>query len=407
MKVLVLTTTFPRWNDDPTPAFVYELSKRLRNEGMEIVVLAPHHEGAKFYEEIEGLKVYRFPYFYPTKYQRLCYEGGILHNIKGSWLAKIQVPLLFSLELIFACGIIYKERINIIHSHWIIPNGFVAGIIKRFWNITHLSTAHAADVLALEKLPFRKELSGFIVQNCDSLAASSNYIKEKLEKSIAIEMRDVIKEKIFVQPMGVDTKVFEGLDKKLLRQNYSYGSSFIILFVGRFVEKKGIEYLLEAIRILVSSSEDIKLLLVGDGPLGEKLRKDIKELNMDSNVDFIGKVSTNKLAQFYVLSDVVVVPSIVTASGDTEGMPTVIVEAMAAGKPVVASNVGGIKDVVLDGFNGFLIEQKKPKEIAEKIVELKSKLSLYKRLSQNAHISSKDYRWEVVGKRYAELIRGG
>ncbi|MCK5217181.1 MAG: hypothetical protein KAJ93_05305, partial [Methanosarcinales archaeon] len=75
IRVLVLTTTFPRWKGDVTPAFVYELSKRLQESGLEIVILAPHHYGAKKFEIMDCMKVYRFPYFYPTKYQRLVYEG--------------------------------------------------------------------------------------------------------------------------------------------------------------------------------------------------------------------------------------------------------------------------------------------------------------------------------------------
>ncbi|GAH81463.1 unnamed protein product, partial [marine sediment metagenome] len=90
MKILVLTTTFPRWINDTMPAFVYDLSKRLQENGLEIFVLVPHHEGTKTYEIIDRMKTYRFPYFYPTKYQRLAYGGGILSNLKSN-LARVQV----------------------------------------------------------------------------------------------------------------------------------------------------------------------------------------------------------------------------------------------------------------------------------------------------------------------------
>ncbi len=405
MKVLVLTTTFPRWKNDSTTAFVYELSKRLRNEGMEIVVLAPHYEGAKFYEEMEGLKVYRFPYFYPIRYQRLCYDGGILPNLKRSWLARIQVPFLFLSELIFAYKIIRKEKINAMHSHWMVPNGLVAGILRRLLNIPHLSTIHGTDALALNKLPFKNEISSFVFHNSDAISAVSNFIKEKFVEMLAQEIRVNISKKIVIQPMGVDTNIFKGLDKKLLREKYSFGEEFIILFVGRFLEGKGIKYLLEAMKIVVSNSQDVRMLLAGSGPLEDEIIAKVKELNLESYIQFMGWANKEKLAEFYALADLVVVPSIVTASG-AEGMPTVIVEAMAAGKPVIASDVGGIKDVVVDGFNGFLVKQKRSKEIAEKIIGFMSKSSLYERLSQNAALSSKNYDWKVVGSKHAELIRG-
>ena len=131
-KVLVLATTFPRWKNDTTPAFVYELSKQLRTGNMDVVVLAPHYHGAKKLEMMDGIKVYRFPYFWPAKYQKLVYDGGILPNIKRSHLAKIQVPLLVLSELYYTFKIIKKEKINVIHSHWIIPSGLIGAFCKNF-----------------------------------------------------------------------------------------------------------------------------------------------------------------------------------------------------------------------------------------------------------------------------------
>lgn len=406
MKVLVLTTTFPRWKDDTTPSFVYELSKQLKDEGMDIFVLAPHYEGAKFEEEMNGLKIYRFPYFYPTKYQRLCYEGGILPNLKRSWVARIQVPLLFLSELIYAARIVRNEKIDAIHVHWIVPNGLVAAIINRLWHIHFVSTAHAADVLALDKLPLKTKISSFILQNSYAVTTDGSYIKERLLCMLPIYLRSVVEKKILVQPMGVDIKMFEGLIRDKIRKKYKIHNEFIILFVGRFAEKKGLEYLLEAMKIITSYPTDTNLLLVGTGPLEDKLTKKVKELNLTSNVHFMGWANKEKLAEFYVLSDIVVVPSIVTDSGDTEGMPTVIVEAMATGKPVVASDVSGIKDVVIDGFNGLLVEQKNPKMIAEKIAELINNPSLHGKFSQNAIFSSKKSNWTIIGKKFAGLIRG-
>ncbi len=403
MKVLILTTTFPRWKDDSTPAFVYELSKQLKEEGMDIVVLAPHHGGAKLYEKMDGLEVHRFPYFYPTKYQRLCYGGGILHNLRRSWLARVQVPLLFLSELIFAYKIIRKERIDAMNSHWIVPNGFVAGLVRCFWNIPHLSTSHGTDILALDKLPFRKEASNFIYQNSDTIFAVSGFIKEKLVEMLAQEVKVGMYNKIVIQSMGVDTNIFKELDKNLLREKYAYGEEFIILFVGRFLEGKGIKYLLEAMKIVVSTSRDIRLLLFGSGPLEHDIRTKVGELNLEPYVKFMGWANKEKLAEFYILSDLVVVPSIVTKSG-AEGMPTVIVEAMAAGKPVIASDVGGIKDVVINEYNGFLVKEKDPKALAERIIELKNNHSLYEEVSKHALLSSKNYDWQIVGRKYMTLL---
>jgi hypothetical protein len=98
MKILFLATTFPRWENDTRPAFVYELAYRLQKSGLEIVVLAPHCAGSKKFELLNEMRVYRFPYFFPTRYQKLAYAGGILPNLKRSNLAKIQVPFFYYLK---------------------------------------------------------------------------------------------------------------------------------------------------------------------------------------------------------------------------------------------------------------------------------------------------------------------
>jgi len=130
-KILVIATTFPRWINDSTPRFVYDLSKRLVSS-YKIIVLAPHYKGALKKEKMEKLEVRRFTYFKPEKLQTLCYDGGIIPNIKKSLLAKIQLPLLVLSEFIVSYRIIRKENINMIHAHWILPQGFVSIFLKKF-----------------------------------------------------------------------------------------------------------------------------------------------------------------------------------------------------------------------------------------------------------------------------------
>src|SRR3989338_9135663 len=99
-KILVTATTFPRWKNDTEPAFVYELSRRLAKKGHDITVLAPHHKGAKKFEIMDGMKVYRFQYFWPSSLEKLCYDGGILPNLRKYIIAKIEVPFLLLTEFI-------------------------------------------------------------------------------------------------------------------------------------------------------------------------------------------------------------------------------------------------------------------------------------------------------------------
>ncbi|HEX7628675.1 MAG TPA: glycosyltransferase, partial [Candidatus Methanoperedens sp.] len=245
MKILVLTTTFPRWKQDSTPTFIYEWSKRLQENGFEIVILAPSHYGAKIFEIMDGMKVYRFPYFFPAKYQKLAYGGGIFASLKKSGLAKIQVPFFFVSELYYALKLMRKEKIDIIQSHWLIPSGLIGAFCKKVYRKKHISTELAAGLAALEILPFNKVIFKFIIQNSDRMTVLSSYIRERLLYHLRSE---ILRRKIVIIPLGIDTiKYKPDNDKLLLRKKYNVKSKNVILFIGRIVEKKGVKYLIKAL----------------------------------------------------------------------------------------------------------------------------------------------------------------
>jgi len=406
MKVLVLTTTFPRWEDDTTPAFVYELSKRLQENELEIVVLAPHHFGAKRFEIMDGIKIYRFPYFYPAKYQRLVYEGGILPNLKRSNLAKIQVPFLFLSELYHAFKMIRKEKIDVVHSHWIIPSGLVGGGCKKLFGKKHILTEHAAGLVALEKLPLKEKIANFILGNSDRITVVSSYIHEKLLNLIQPKYLDDVINKTEIISMGVNTRLFKpNMDKNKLRIKYNIKSENVLLFIGRLAEKKGLSYLIQAMPEIVSKSPNTELIICGNGPLRKESEELVKKMDLEKFVRFTGYVTGKEKINYLSLPDILIVPSIVTQSGDTEGLPVVILEGLAAGKPIIASDVGGIKDVIKDDWNGFLVEQKNPDQIAEKVLELINNEELRIRFSKAALETAKKYDWKIIGEKYGRIIK--
>ena len=156
---------------------------------------------------------------------------------------------------------------------------------------------------------------------------------------------------------------------------------FKILFVGRHIERKGICYLIEAAKYLPRDLFEIRIVGVGD--LTEQLHviaNDVKQSNPDSaEIIFTGKLSPEALANEYKTANVFTLPAIVDSKGDTEGLGVVLIEAMELGLPVVASNVGGIPDVVVDGVSGILVPEKDPKALAD----------AYKRLAESPEFTEK------------------
>ena len=171
----------------------------------------------------------------------------------------------------------------------------------------------------------------------------------------------------------------------------------IVLFVGRLAEKKGVTYLINAMKNI-----DALLIIVGDGPLKQQLEEQASQ--MKNKIKFLGAKTHEELKTIYASSDIFVAPSITAKDGDKEGFGLVFLEAMASGLPVIGSNSGGIPSIVKDGENGFLVEEKDVKDLQEKIEILIRNPDLYDRFSHNAIVTAKGYDYEIIGRRYADML---
>ncbi len=398
VQVLVLASTFPRWDGDTEPRFVYELASSMPAD-FGITVLAPHYHKAKMFEMMGRLKVVRFPYFIP-RFQRLCYDGGIHENIKRNFLARLQVLLLPPLELVWIFLLMLKNRRSLIHAHWILPHGFLAVIVKKFFGVPVVISAHAGDVFPLKK-PFFRLAARWALKCADAVTANSTATRNAIGGVVDVP--------VSVIPMGVDLKLFSSSSASAaaaIRKRYGVGKSGkMLLFVGRLAEKKGVTYLISAMKAVAKAFPNCKLVIVGDGPERKSLQQQSQQLDLSDNVVFAGSVPNNELPAYYKAADAFVLPSIVARSGDTEGLGVVLLEAVAAGCPVVASNVGGIPDVIINGKTGLLVEQKNPQQLAAAITNLLSSSQLKKRLVAAArkHVA-KGYSWEAVAEQFSKLI---
>lgn len=394
-NVLVLTSTFPRWKNDTTPGFVFYLSELLSKK-YNIKILAPHYHKSKKNEKIGALGINRFQYFYPAKYQKLCYDGGILPNLKKSLLAKIQVPFFLSSELFSAKKLVNKEKINLIHAHWLIPQGLVGVILKKLYGIPLIVTVHAGDIFPLNN-KFLKSIARFILNNCDVCTVNSIATKKAiLNLTKNIKHIDII-------PMGVDLDLFSPIKKtKSIKEKFRIKGPFL-LTVGRLVQKKGVKYLFKAMPFVLKKFPGAKLVIVGDGPEKENLINLSKELKIENNVIFVGNIQNKLLPNYYATADIFILPSIITESGDTEGLGVVLLEAIASGTVVIGSNVGGIPDIIKDRKTGLLVDEKESNQISEAIIKLLSKRNLRKRLIRNGilHIE-KNYSWKSVVDKFKE-----
>lgn len=394
-KVLVTATTFPRWKNDASPRFVFDLSGRLASQ-YKITVLAPHHNGAEKKEKMGKLEVIRFAYFKPESLQRLCYGGGIIPNMKSSFLAKIQMPLLIISEYFSASKIIRKEKISMLHAHWILPQGFIGVFLKRKYKIPLLVTIHGSDLFPLKNKLFRK-MQGFVAKNADMITVNTEATKKEL-----LGRFPEIANKVKVIPMGVDSSIFR---KRAIKKPREYSKNKILLFVGRLSDQKGLQYLIDSMHDISRYEPSIKLLIVGEGPYKKELEQRIHERGVDKHVEFLGSMHTNEIGRYHNFADVFVMPSLATKTG-TEALGLSMLEAMSSGCAVIGTNIGGIPFAIKDGFNGLLVRQKDSHELSHAVITLLKDKKKAGELGNNASkFVRKNYSWEKISKEFSKIYK--
>ena len=390
-KALVLTSTFPRWKNDTTPSFVYDLCTHLSGK-YNMVVLAPHAYRAESREKLGNLKVYRFKYFYP-KHQKIAYGAGTLPNVRKSFIAKMQMPFFVISQFNNASKLIKSEKISIIHAHWMIPQGFIGVYLKRKYKIPLIVTIHGSDLFPLKSTAFRK-IQKFVLENADEVTVNSSVAKEEISSRFPL-----LKTKISIISMGIDTKLFSRNNR--LKKEYS--NQRVILFVGRLNEQKGIEYLIKSMAKIKESIPNAKILIIGEGNYRQHLEKITNEIGVAENTSFLGPIQNKSLPDYYSLADVFVLPASTTKTG-TESFGLVLAEAMSCGTCVIGSSSGGIKDIIKNGKNGLIFEEKNHEDLAEKIINVLKNDKLRSRLAENGRKFAKsNYGWGKISRKFLEV----
>lgn len=390
-QVLVLTSTFPRWEGDHEPPFVFELSKRL-GQRFKITVLAPHAPGAKQSEIMDGMEVHRFRYF-PERWQRLAYDGGILSNLKKNCLNYFVVPFFVLSETISVVLLLRKTKVDVIHAHWLIPQGMVALIARALTYRKPLivCTSHGGDLFGLPGGVF-SWLKKQVLTRTDKLTVVSQAMRDFASSLVGRQDIDVI-------PMGVD------LIQRFTPPQEGGVNRDKLLFVGRLVEKKGVHYLIQAMPEILNHYPRIRLLIAGDGPDRVELQELALAMGVASQIQFLGTVKNTALRELYGQASIFIAPSIVASGGDQEGLGLVFVEALGCECAVIASDLAAIRDVVVDGVTGHICRQKDSVDLAGKVVALLNDSGLRQALGRagRQHVLGR-FDWRIVGDRYIQLI---
>lgn len=400
-RVLVVASTFPASETDSVPAFVRDQIIAMKREepSLEFTVLAPHDERSSTadYRSHEAYDEYRFHYAWPFSLEKLA-GRGIMPALQSNPLNYLLIPALFIGEFIALYKLTMQTRPSVIYAHWFTPQAINARLVSKLTSTPFIFTTHASDVSVWHKIPvIGPSVVRSNVRKATAFTAVSRRSMNKLATFFSPKEWERLKLRSKIIPMGVDLPKDTGTN--------TIAPSETILFVGRLAEKKGVQYLLPAFKDVLEDSPSARLTVAGDGPWLEKLKNQASSLGLDKSVAFPGYVNGKNKQELIDSHAIYVVPSIITSSGDAEGLPVSLMEGLAAGKICVASNESGADDIISDGRDGFLIPQK---DVAALTSTLRSAMTLSteKRtdMSKLARDTARQFSWATIAAHHIKFL---
>ena len=327
-SVVVVTTTLPARPGDGTPEFVLTLARSIPDH--DVTVIAPRMPGAASEEDVGDVHIRRVAYF-PRRWEGLA-SDAIMPTLRSQRWRVLEVPFLFG-ALLLATWREVRRRPAVVNPHWIVPSGLVAMAVRLLTGAPYVVTVHGADAYTMRGWPAR-----WLKQRVLRHAAAVLPVSADIARTLALEDGRVLR-------MGVDTAAIRAtVGSRDPREG-------LLVFIGRLADKKGVDLLVRAIARL----DGTRLEVIGDGPDRAALERQVRQIGVADRVRFLGKLPKRDVLAALARAQVVVIPSRVGAGGDMEGTPVVLCEAMAAGVPVVASDLGGLGECIDDGIDGLLV----------------------------------------------------
>jgi L-malate glycosyltransferase len=340
--VLFVTSAYPEGRDDARGIFIQRIARGLVREGLEVTVLAPGTPSAPQRSLVDGVPVERAPYWVRSRQRLATGLGGIVPNLRAHPGWALQVPSLVGALVRGALRL--ASAADIVHAHWTYPAGIAGVAAAKRHHIPLVVTSHGGDLNLTRRSRLLRSVSGRVARAADACVAVSDDLAEQF-RSLGLAP-----EQISVIPYGVDlieeatgdAPIAATVPDELLTFD-----GFRLIYVGSLIPRKSVQTVLEAHHRLQSSGRVVCSVIVGDGPDRANLERLARARSLD-HVWFVESQPPVQVPRWLSIADALVLPS------RSEGRPNVVLEAMAAGVPVLATDIPGTRELVREGETGLL-----------------------------------------------------
>ncbi|PDW01688.1 glycosyltransferase family 4 protein [Candidatus Viridilinea mediisalina] len=404
MRILMLASSFPKWPGETTAPFMEEIAAGVAARGHAVTLLLPYHPELQraTVERAVRLRVYRYA---PHRALNVWgYAQSLFSDTQVKFRTLVAAPfalgaatqaLMAELEQARRAGHAY----DLVHAHWVLPNGPPAALPAALFGLPLVVSLHGSDIYLAERHWALALVAALTLRAADAVTACSGDLRAR---ALALGARPATSHVI---PYGVDVGQFrpDPHARAAVRNELGLPAAApVVLGLGRLVAKKGFGVLLEAWPTVLRTCPDATLVLVGYGDLRASLEAQAAALGISGRVRFTGQLERTRTAAYLAAADVFALPIV---RDGVDGLPNTLLEAMGAGRAIVASRVAGVPDVLDDGCHGLIVPERNPERLATALVRLLTDHDLATRLGHAARVRvEQELTWQQTARRYAAVL---
>lgn len=391
-RVVMVATSYPRFPGDTVGTFMQPIAEGLAARGHQVHMVLPWHPRWTRPLSENGVTFHLFKYAPLASLNVFGYAGSLKADVTMKSAAIAATPLALGAGWRAARRVAREVGATLMHGHWVVPGGAIAA--GAAGSLPLVISLHGSDVYMAERHAAVGGVARWALHRAAVITACSDDLRVRAHALGADPSRSV------TIPYGVNADRFrpDATTRTATRARWGVPEQAELIFsAGRFVKKKGFEYLIDAFAALRARRPKLWLVLAGGGDLDAELRDRLSRLGVSSQAVLPGVLSQDDVARGLAAADLVVVPSVRDDAGNVDGLPNVVMEALASATPLVATSAGGIGSVVNHGVTGLLVAERDVAGLASAIDRVLSDRAMAAQLGEHAR------RWAIDQASWAHV----